>query len=132
MRDAASTAELPSLTEASARSPRAIAAVQSAPVIAACVSLADRRQIYDAFSEMDLRTRAAVAAQLKIMRLRAGLSQRDIYLATGIQRPVVSMLERGEQCPTIHVAQRFASACGGSLLDVLAAIDLVRDRVGAP
>lgn len=73
--------------------------------------------------EVDRRVQVAVAAQLKLMRAHAGLSQRDIYVRTGILRPVVSMIERGAQCPTLHVAQRFAAACGGSLQDVLAAID---------
>ena len=65
----------------------------------------------------------AAGAELRRLRLAAGLSQTQVAIACDSYRPIISRIERGAHAPTLETCALFARACGGSLLDVLGAVD---------
>jgi transcriptional regulator with XRE-family HTH domain len=65
----------------------------------------------------------AAGAELRRMRLAAGLSQEHVALACDSYREVISRIERGAHAPTLETCALFARACGGSLRDVADAVD---------
>lgn len=65
----------------------------------------------------------SVGAELRRLRERACISQRDLAQRTGMHRPIVSRIERGKHCPSLELAVLQAEACGGSMWDVLRAVD---------
>jgi transcriptional regulator with XRE-family HTH domain len=67
----------------------------------------------------------AVGAELRAMRVRAGLSQSELAQRIGSYRPIVGRIERGLHPATLETCWRIADACGGSVLDVARAIDRV-------
>lgn len=77
-----------------------------------------------------------VGAELRRLRKRAGLSQRDIALALKLPRPVVSRRERGVHTMRIAHIDEHARACGGSLAHVLLRVDIaagvLQRGAGAP
>lgn len=50
----------------------------------------------------------AFGEALKQVRRERGLSQMDLYLASGIDRTYISLVERGIRSPTIRMIARFA------------------------
>jgi len=54
--------------------------------------------------------RQILAANLRLARMRNGMSQEDLASAAGIDRTYVSGIERGVRNPTITVLARFAEA----------------------
>ena len=50
----------------------------------------------------------AFGEALKEVRRERGLSQMDLYLASGIDRTYISLIERGIRSPTIRMIARFA------------------------
>lgn len=72
---------------------------------------------------LELELAGVAGATLRALRLCEGLSQHHVSSRTGIARPIVARIERGQHCPSLHSCDRFARACGGSLRDVLGAID---------
>lgn len=66
---------------------------------------------------------AAVGAELRRLRERAGLSQTRLAPMIDSYREIVGRIERGTHVPSLQTCERFASACGGSVLDVARAID---------
>ena len=75
------------------------------------------------FARVDRVVARAAGAELRRLRLRAGLSQDDVARALGSFREVVSRTERGVCVPRLGTCARFASICGGGLGHVLLAVD---------
>jgi XRE family transcriptional regulator, regulator of sulfur utilization len=50
-----------------------------------------------------------IGARVKALRESAGLSLRDLALASGVSAPMLSQVERGDTSPTLAVAARIAS-----------------------
>ena len=50
----------------------------------------------------------AFGEALRAIRKRTGMSQMDLYAASGIDRTYISAVERGVQGPTIRMISRFA------------------------
>ena len=65
----------------------------------------------------------AAGAELRRLRLRARMSQRDVARIAGTYRPIVCRAERGTHTPSLETCARFAAACGGGLGHVLWAVD---------
>ena len=76
-----------------------------------------------------------VAAELRRLRLRAGLAQDEVATAMGSHRPIVCRNERGRHTMRLDHIDRQARACGGSLAHVLYAYDVatgaLRSMAGA-
>jgi transcriptional regulator with XRE-family HTH domain len=52
---------------------------------------------------------AVIGARVKALREAAGLSLRDLALASGVSAPMLSQVERGDTSPTLAIAARIAS-----------------------
>jgi transcriptional regulator with XRE-family HTH domain len=65
----------------------------------------------------------AAGAELRRLRLAAGLSQGQVAFHCDSYRSIIGRIERGVHCPTIEVCGLVAAVCGGSLRDVLGAVD---------
>jgi transcriptional regulator with XRE-family HTH domain len=67
----------------------------------------------------------AVAAgkELRRLRKRAGLTLRQVAAAVGSHHPIIARTEGGHHMPSLEVCARQAAVCGGSLFDVLDAVD---------
>jgi DNA-binding XRE family transcriptional regulator len=65
----------------------------------------------------------AAGAQLRRMRVAAGLSQRQVAVFIGTHRPIIYRLERGAHMPTFETCQLYAAVTGGRLADVFTAVD---------
>jgi hypothetical protein len=113
MRTDATTSELPSQSEA-------------------VLSAGDRSPGQDALDAMDLRVRAAVAAQFRLMRRRSGLTLAHVAARASTHRPIVGRIERGLHTVRLDTAKRIAEANGGSLREVLEAVDVAIGMRGAP
>lgn len=72
----------------------------------------------------DLDIRLVIAAELRRLRLRAGLTQADVARALGSHRPIVSRNEHGRHVMSLEFIDRQARVCGGSLAHVLLAYDV--------
>lgn len=79
----------------------------------------------------DLTVRTAAGKRLRAMRNAACLSQEEVARRTLSHRPIISRIERGVHAVSLHVANRFALACGGTLHDVLQAVDEALAKGGA-
>jgi transcriptional regulator with XRE-family HTH domain len=53
-----------------------------------------------------------VARQIRILRKRRNLSQRELAEASGLSRNTLSLLERGQTSPTVSTLKRLAIALG--------------------
>lgn len=49
---------------------------------------------------------------IKIERLRAGLSQRELATASGVHKNFIGLIERGQKAPTLITINRICSALG--------------------
>lgn len=65
----------------------------------------------------------AAADELARLRQRAHMTQNQLAEALGSHREIVCRTESGRHTPSIELCARQAAACGGSLADVLRAID---------
>lgn len=66
----------------------------------------------------------AAGAELRRLRLAAGLTQARVALYCDSHRSIIGRLENGRlHCPTLEACELVAAVCGGSLLDVLGAVD---------
>ena len=74
---------------------------------------------------VEARIRYAVAARLRLLRRRSGLTMTHVAARASTHRPVVGRIERGKHTVSIDTATRIAEANGGGLRDVLEAIDEV-------
>ena len=60
-----------------------------------------------------------VAAAIRALRLRAGLSQRQLAQRMNVPRTYVSKIENEKACPTLSSLQRLAEALRVSVCDLL-------------
>ena len=65
-----------------------------------------------------------VGAELRRLRLAAGLTQSEVGRATGVDRAIVARVERGIHGASLRTIDRQARACNGSLARVLFAYDV--------
>jgi transcriptional regulator with XRE-family HTH domain len=65
----------------------------------------------------------AAGAELRRLRLASGLSQTQVAFHCDSYRSIIGRIERGVHAPTIETCALFAAVCGGSLADVLGAVD---------
>lgn len=56
-----------------------------------------------------------LAAEVKALRAKSGLSQEDLALLAGVDRTYVSQLERGIANPSLAILCRLADAMGTEL-----------------
>lgn len=77
----------------------------------------------------------AIGAELRRMRVDAGLTQGRFAVLIDSHRPIVSRIERGKHVPTLEVCQLYAAVTGQSVRRVARVIDRVcglrRPRVSA-
>ncbi len=66
------------------------------------------------------------AQVLRELREARGLSQDQLAEKAGVHRTHVSLIERGERCPSLKVADHLAAALGMSLSDMVAVAELRR------
>jgi transcriptional regulator with XRE-family HTH domain len=69
---------------------------------------------------MDVRQR--LAANLKRLRKKTGLSQQAFAYEHGIDRTYISGIERGSRNPTITVVERLAEALGVDVQELFAPV----------
>ena len=69
------------------------------------------------------RLRLAIGVELRRLRIESGLTLREVAERTGSHHPIIARIEQGHHIVTLETADRFARACGGSLLDVARVID---------
>lgn len=62
--------------------------------------------------EMQRKVREKTIAQLVAKRKSKGMTQSDVALITGIQRPNISRLESGNYNPTVDMLVRIADSMG--------------------
>ena len=68
-------------------------------------------------------------APLTALRLRSGMSQEDVYRATGIQQPQLSRLENGKNDnPQLNLLRQLAAAYGVSVSTVTEAFEQTISR----
>ena len=75
----------------------------------------------DSLASAPLRSvrRITLPGPLASIRLRAGLTQREVAAAVGIARSYLSLLERSPNLITLELAHRIAHALGVKVGDVL-------------
>jgi transcriptional regulator with XRE-family HTH domain len=61
-------------------------------------------------SEEAIQPPVAFGRVLRAMRMKAGMSQEALALESTVQRQFISLIERGENQPTISTIFKFASA----------------------
>jgi transcriptional regulator with XRE-family HTH domain len=61
----------------------------------------------------------SVAAAIRALRTRAGLSQRQLALRMNVPRTYVSKIENEKACPTLSSLQRLADALNVTICDLL-------------
>lgn len=52
---------------------------------------------------------------LRYTRQRAGMSQRELAIATGIPQPAISRIERGSVSPRVETLERLLAGAGSTL-----------------
>jgi transcriptional regulator with XRE-family HTH domain len=70
-------------------------------------------------AEMMPSNQLAVAAAIRSLRLRAGLSQRQLALRMSVPRTYVSKIENKKACPTLGSLERLADALRVHICDLL-------------
>jgi transcriptional regulator with XRE-family HTH domain len=65
----------------------------------------------------------AVGSELRRLRRRAGLSQRQVALAIDSYREIIGRAERGLHTQRLDIVVAHAAVCGGTLRDIGRAID---------
>ncbi|MFF8656843.1 helix-turn-helix domain-containing protein [Streptomyces huasconensis] len=66
-----------------------------------------------------LSRRRAVGAHIRSARIHADLTQEQVALTTGIDRPSIVRIESGQQAPTLDSLIRIADAIGVPLRDLV-------------
>jgi transcriptional regulator with XRE-family HTH domain len=66
----------------------------------------------------------ALGQAIRDLRTRAGLSQEELSLRTGVHRNYIGGVERGERRPTVTTVARLAEALKVSTSDLIAAAEL--------
>jgi transcriptional regulator with XRE-family HTH domain len=74
----------------------------------------------------------AVGAELRRLRMAAGLPRKEVASRVATSCPALSRMEHGWNTPSFEVCVRITSACGGTMRSVGAAIDqVIKRRVAA-
>jgi len=73
----------------------------------------------------------AAGAELRRLRLAAGLSQSAVARRMATHKPLIGRAEHGVHCPSLALCASQAEACGGSIYDVLHAVDVALGLAGA-
>jgi DNA-binding XRE family transcriptional regulator len=73
----------------------------------------------------DLVARAA-GAELRRMRIAAGMTQAQVAVFTDSHRPIIGRIERGYHAPLLETCQLVAAVTGGDVRRVLRAVDRAR------
>lgn len=71
---------------------------------------------------------AAFGQALRSLRVAAGLSQEQLGLESGVQRNFISLIETGQNQPTITTIFKLASALGTKPSKLLAAAEKLLDE----
>lgn len=71
---------------------------------------------------------AAFGQALRRLRVAAGLSQEQLGLESGVQRNFISLIETGQNQPTITTIFKLASALGTKPSKLLAAAEKLLDE----
>lgn len=72
----------------------------------------------------------AIGGNIRLLRLKSGMSQEQLALNAGVNTSYIGQIERGEKNPTIKILDRISSALGSSLLDLLASYDSKKGDTG--
>jgi transcriptional regulator with XRE-family HTH domain len=64
-----------------------------------------------------MKVQALVARNLRLLRVRRGLSQESLAVDAGVDRTYVSRLERGLENPTVAVLARLAKAVNAEVAE---------------
>ena len=64
---------------------------------------------------VDAINRSTIGAMLLRARKRAGLTQRELAVRTGVAQPTVARIERGQVDPIVGTLRRLLNACGEDL-----------------
>ncbi len=67
-------------------------------------------------------------AALRRVRLAAGLTQEQLGLESGVQRNFISLIELGQNVPTINTISRLARALGMKASELVAEAEHTRSR----
>lgn len=70
-------------------------------------------------AEKSLTLRQTFARNLRLVRIRAGMSQERLADEAGLDRAFVGTLERGQRNVSIDNIERLAHAVGASVLDLM-------------
>jgi transcriptional regulator with XRE-family HTH domain len=70
-----------------------------------------------------------IGQRLRQLRLRLGLSQREVARRAGVSNATISMIEADRVSPSISALKQILSALGGSLADFFGSTDDERERV---
>ena len=75
-----------------------------------------------------------VGERLRTLRLQQGLTQRELArrVAGGVDLSYISLIERGEQLPSLKVLQRLGSALGASLKEFFDPLPVVSKKPDLP
>ena len=67
-------------------------------------------------------------AALRRMRLASGMTQEQLGLEAGVQRNFISLIELGQNVPTINTISKLARALGMKASELVAEAEGVRQR----
>lgn len=62
--------------------------------------------------------RALFGTNFRDARTAAGMTQREVYEATGVDIATISRIERGDWSPNLNTIAKLAAAVGASLMDL--------------
>ncbi|OBZ14222.1 hypothetical protein A8L34_09700 [Bacillus sp. FJAT-27264] len=65
----------------------------------------------------------SIGENIRILRLKNGLSQEQLALNAGVNTSYIGQIERGEKNPTIKTLDKVSEALGIALIDLLLFVD---------
>lgn len=77
------------------------------------------KKVYRFIGVRSMKNIEAIGENIRLLRLKCGLSQEQLALNAGINTSYIGQIERGEKNPTIKTLDKISSALGVSLLDIL-------------
>jgi len=76
-----------------------------------------------------MKAQLLVARNVRLLRVRKGLSQEALGVDAGIDRTYVSRIERGLENPTVAILEKFAKALGSDIAELFATGAVIRGPV---
>lgn len=61
-------------------------------------------------------TGASLGEQIRLLRVSAGLTQRELAVGTGSTQPAIARLETGQSTPTLATMEKLAQALGQDIV----------------